>query len=148
MRQSPRRKAGDPKDAAKAAAPATARPQVEPRLLTAGRPDRSLPLDCSRPTLAVFAFTLANLAGRLLAEACGSEAQAVALVDSWITALVRQRARAAALRLDLGLVPGFAVLSGFGFDLGFPPDPGGVLAAGLPLGFLRRDALGGLIGLC
>jgi hypothetical protein len=68
-------------------------------------------------------------------------------MDSWITALVQQRARAAALRLDLGLVPGFSVLGGFGFGLGFPPDPGSVFAAGLPFGFLCRDALGGLIGL-
>jgi hypothetical protein len=40
---------------------------------------------------------LTNLSGRILAEACGSQAHAVALIDSWITALVRQRARAAAL---------------------------------------------------
>ena len=47
-----------------------------------------------------FAFTMANLAGRILAQACGSEAQAVALVDNLINglsgALVRERARAAA----------------------------------------------------
>jgi hypothetical protein len=31
-----------------------------------------------------FAFTLANLAGRILSYACGSEAQAVALMDNLI----------------------------------------------------------------
>ena len=59
-----------------------------------------------------FAFTVANLAGRVLAQACGSEAQEVALVDSWINALVRERSRAVALQLDLGSVPGFRLLSG------------------------------------
>ena len=91
---------------------------------------------------------MANLAGRILAEACGSEAQAVALVDSWIIALVRQRARAAAFQLHLGLVPGFGMWRGFGLGLGFPPDPRSVFAGGLLSGLLRRDALGGLIGLC
>ena len=67
-----------------------------------------------------FAFTVANLAGRVLAQACGSEAQAVALVDSWINALVRERARAAALQLDLGFVPGFGLLTGFGLGSGLP----------------------------
>ncbi len=81
-------------------------------------------------------------------QACGSEAQAVALIDSWITALVRQRASAAALQLHLGLVPGFGVVHGFRLGLGFPSDPGGIFAAGLPFGFLRRDAQGGLVGLC
>ena len=58
------------------------------------------------------------------------------------------RARAAALRLDLGLIPGFGVLHGFGLGLGVPLDPGGVIAGGLPFGFLLLDALGGLLGLC
>ena len=43
-----------------------------------------------------FAFTMANLAGRALACACGSEAQAVALMDNLINGLVRKRAQAAA----------------------------------------------------
>ncbi len=93
------------------------------------------------------AFTVANLAGRILVQACGSQAPAVARVDGWISALVLQRARATSLRLHLGLVPGLGVLHGFRPGLGFPPDPGRVLAAGLPFGFLCRDALGGLIGL-
>ena len=40
-----------------------------------------------------FGFTVANLMGRTLAEACGIEAQAVALVDGLgrINALVRER---------------------------------------------------------
>ena len=91
-----------------------------------------------------FAFIVANLAGRMLAQACGSEAQAVALIE-WITGLVRDRARAAALHLDLGSVPGFRLLFGFGLGLGFPLDPCGVFAAGLPFGLLCRDALRGLV---
>ena len=67
-------------------------------------------------------------------------------MDGCINALVRQRARAAALYLDLGSVPGFGLLSGFGFGLGFSLDPGGVFAAGLPCGFPGRDTLRGLIG--
>jgi hypothetical protein len=59
-------------------------------------------------------------------------------VDSWISALVRQRARAVALRLHLGLVPGLGVLHGFGLGLGFQLDPGGVFAAGLLPGLFRR----------
>jgi hypothetical protein len=43
-----------------------------------------------------FAFTTANPAGRVLAYACGSEAQAAALLDNLIDGLVRERARAAA----------------------------------------------------
>jgi hypothetical protein len=39
---------------------------------------------------------VANLAGRVLAHACGSEAQAVALMDNLINGLVRERAKAAA----------------------------------------------------
>ena len=61
-----------------------------------------------------FAFIVANLAGRMLARACGSEAQAVALVDSWINELVRDRARGAALHLDLGSFAGFRLLFGLG----------------------------------
>ena len=90
-----------------------------------------------------FAFTVANLAGRMLAVACGSQAQTVALVDGWINALVRDRARTAALQLDLGSVQGFGLMAGFGLGLGFPLDPRGVFAAGLPFGLPRRDVLGG-----
>jgi hypothetical protein len=43
-----------------------------------------------------FAFTMAHLAGRVLAYACGSEAQTVALMDHLINGLVRERAQAAA----------------------------------------------------
>lgn len=82
----------------------------------------------------------------LLVQACGSEAQAVALIDSWITALVRQRARAVALQFHLGLVPGFGVLHGFRLGPGLPPDPGGIVAGGLPSGLLCRGALRGLPG--
>ena len=77
----------------------------------------------------------------MFARACGSEAQVVALAGSWISGLVRDRARAAALQLDLCLVPGFGLMAGFGFGLGFPLDPRGVLAAGLPFGLLCREAL-------
>jgi hypothetical protein len=42
------------------------------------------------------AVTVANLAARILAQACGSEAQAVALMDYLIDGLVRERVRAAA----------------------------------------------------
>ena len=91
-----------------------------------------------------FAFIVANPAGRMLVQACGSEAQAVALVDSRISALVQDRARTAALHLDLGLVPGFGLPSGFGFGLGFPLDPRGVCAAGLPFGVLCREVPCGL----
>jgi hypothetical protein len=92
-----------------------------------------------------FSFIVANLAGRILVEACGSEAQAVALVDSWTNALVRDRARAASLQLNLRLVPGFGLASGFGLGLGFAFDPCGVFAAGLLFGLLRRDPQGGLV---
>ena len=92
-----------------------------------------------------FAFTMADLAGRVLAHACGSEAQAVALMDNLINELVRERARTAALHLDLGSVPGFCLLSGLGLGLGFPLDPRGVFAAGLPFGLLCRDTLRGLV---
>ena len=52
------------------------------------------------------------------------------------------RARAAALQLHLGLVPGFGVLHGFGLGLGFPLDPGGVVAGGLPFGLLLPRCAG------
>ncbi len=83
-----------------------------------------------------FAFIVANLAGRVLAYAYGSKAQAVALMDNLINGLVWERARAAALHLDLDSFAGFRLLFGFGLGLGFAPDPRGVLAAGLPFGLL------------
>ena len=86
-----------------------------------------------------FAFTVANLAGRVLAYACGSEAQAVALMDDLISGHVRERARAAALQLELDFVPGLCLLPGFGLGLSFQLHPGGVFAAGLPFGLLGRD---------
>lgn len=76
----------------------------------------------------------------------GCEAQAAALVFSWITELVRDRARAASLHLDLGPFAGFRLLLGFGLGLGFPFEPCGVLTAGLPFGLLCREALRGLVG--
>jgi hypothetical protein len=42
-----------------------------------------------------YSFTTANLVGRILAYSCGSEAQAVALMDNLIKGLVRERAQAA-----------------------------------------------------
>jgi len=51
------------------------------------------------------------------------------------------------LHLDLGSLVGFRLLFSFGLGLGFPLKPCGVSAAGLPFGLLRRDALGGLVGL-
>ena len=66
-----------------------------------------------------FAFATANLAWRVLAQAWGSEAQAVALMDNWINWLVRDRARAAALQFDLSSVAGFGLLSGLDLGLGF-----------------------------
>jgi len=54
---------------------------------------------------------------------------------------------AATLQLHLGSGPGFAVLHGFVPGLGVPLAPGSVVAAGLPLGFLHRYALGGPRGL-
>lgn len=94
-----------------------------------------------------FGFTVANLMGRTLAEACGIEAQAVALVDGLgrINALVRERTRTVALRLHLGFVPGFCLLMRLKAGLGFPPDPGRVFAAGVPFGCLCRDTLCGLL---
>ena len=95
-----------------------------------------------------FAFTMANLAGRVLAYACGSEAQAVALMDNLINGLVRERAQAAALQLELEVVPGFCLLSGLGLGLCLPLHPGGVVAAGVPFGLLGRDALRCLVRPC
>ena len=92
-----------------------------------------------------FAFTVANLAGRMLVQACGSEAQAVALVDSWINGLVEARAHAAALHLDLSSARSFRLQFGLRLGLGFPLDPYGVFAAGLAFGFLACDALCGLV---
>ncbi len=92
------------------------------------------------------AIIVAHLAGRMLARVCGSEAQAVALVDSWITELVRDRARAATLHLDLGSFAGFRLLFSFGLGLGFPLEPCGIVAVGLPFGVLCREALRGLVG--
>jgi hypothetical protein len=48
---------------------------------------------------------MTNLAGRVLAYAYGSEAQAVALLDNLISGLVRERAQAAALQMELEVVP-------------------------------------------
>jgi hypothetical protein len=93
----------------------------------------------------LFAFTVANLAGRILAQACGSEAQAAALVDGWINGLVKARVRAAALQLDVGLDGRFGLWSGIGLQLGFAFDPGGVFAAGLPLSFLCCEVVCGLV---
>jgi hypothetical protein len=84
---------------------------------------------------------MANLAGRVLAFACGTEAQAVALMDNLINGLIRECARAAALQLKLGFIPGFCLLPGLGLGLGFPLHPRGVVAAGLPFGLLCRDTL-------
>jgi hypothetical protein len=84
------------------------------------------------------AFTMTNLAGRVLAYAYGSEAQAVALLDNLISGLVRERAQAAALQLELEVVPGLCLLPdlGLGLGLGFPLDPRGVVAVGVPFGLL------------
>ena len=77
-----------------------------------------------------------------------NEAQVIALIDGWITALVRQRSWVTALQLHFGLIPGFGIGGGFGIGLGIPLDPGGVVAGGQPFGLLLHDALGGLFGLC
>lgn len=82
-------------------------------------------------TACSFAFTTANLAGRVLPNAYGSEEQAVAPMDSLINGLVRERAQAAALQLKLDIVLGFCLLPGLG--LSFQLHPRGVVAAGLPL---------------
>ena len=86
-----------------------------------------------------FAFTMANLAGRVPACACRSEAQAVALLDNLINGLVRERARAAALQLELEVVRGFCLLPGLGLGPSFHLHPHGVFTAGLPPGLLGRD---------
>jgi hypothetical protein len=93
----------------------------------------------------LFAFTVANLAGRILAQACGSEAQAAALVDSWINGLVKARVRAAALHLDVGLDGRLGLWPGLGLRLGFAFDPCGVFAAGLPLSLLCCEVVCGLV---
>lgn len=92
-----------------------------------------------------FAFTMANLAGRVLAYACASEAQAVTLLDNLINGLVRERAQAVALQLKLDLVLGLCLLPGLGLSLSFPLHPRGVFAASVPFGLLCRDALRGLV---
>jgi len=69
------------------------------------------------------------------------------LAGSSINELVRDRARAAALHLDLDSLPGFSLPSGFGFGLGLSSDPSGVFAAGLHFGLLCGEALCGLVGL-
>jgi hypothetical protein len=86
-----------------------------------------------------FAFTMANLAGRVLAYACGSEAQVVAPLDNLINGLVRERAQAEALQLKLDVVLGLCLLPGLGLGLSFQLHPRGVLAAGLPFCLLGRD---------
>jgi len=91
---------------------------------------------------------VANLAGWMLARACGSEVQAVAVAGSWVNDPVRDRARVASSHLDLSLLPGLGSLPGLGFTLGLSFDPSGVFAAGLPLGLLCREALRGLVGAC
>jgi hypothetical protein len=88
-----------------------------------------------------FAFTMANLAGRVLAYECGSEAQAVALMDNLINGLIRERAQAAALQLELDFVPGFCLLPGLGLGVSFQFHPRGVFAAGSAFGLLCRDTL-------
>lgn len=93
-----------------------------------------------------FAFVAANLAARMLFQVCGSETHAVALVDSWITELVRDRARAATLHFDLGSVTGFGLPFGFGLGLGFALEPRRVFIAGLPFGSRCPEALRGLAG--
>jgi len=57
--------------------------------------------------------------------------------------LVWDRARARALQLHLGAVPGFGLPAGFGLGHGFSLDPGRVFTAGVPFGSLRGDALCG-----
>jgi hypothetical protein len=49
-------------------------------------------------------------------------------------------ARAATLHLDLGSFAGFRLLFSFGPGLGFPLEPCGVFAAGLPFGLLCCEA--------
>jgi hypothetical protein len=75
----------------------------------------------------------------MLARACGSP-------DRWLDHLVRHRAQAANLHFDLGSFAAFRLP--FSIGLGFPREPGGVFAAGLPSGLLCRKALCGLVGPC
>jgi len=60
-------------------------------------------------------------------------------MDNLIDELVRERAQAAALQLELEVVPGFWLLPGLGLGLGFQLHSRGVLAAGLLFGLLCRD---------
>jgi hypothetical protein len=87
----------------------------------------------------------AAAAGRILARSCGTEVQAVALVDGWINGFVQKRARATALQLNLGFIPGLCLLFRLELGLGFSLDLCGVFAAGLPFGLLGRDALRSLV---
>jgi hypothetical protein len=89
----------------------------------------------------LFAFRMANLAGRVLAYACGSEAQAVVLMDNLINGLVRERAQTEALQLELDVVPGFCLLPGLGLGLSFQLHPCGVFAAGVPFSLVYRNTL-------
>jgi len=63
-----------------------------------------------------------------------------------LNALIRNRARAASLHLDLGLATCFGLMSSFRLGLGLPLDSRGVFAAGLLFGLLDREALCGLPG--
>lgn len=58
--------------------------------------------------------------------------------------LVKERARATALHLDLGSATGFGLPLALKLGLSFALDPCGVSSVGLPFGFLCRDALRGL----
>jgi hypothetical protein len=49
------------------------------------------------------AFAVASQAAGMLAQACGSKAQAVDLVDCWLNSAIRARARVKQLQLDLCL---------------------------------------------
>ena len=91
-----------------------------------------------------FALTVANLAGRVLADACGSEAQAVALLDNLINGLVRQRAQPRRYSSS-SVRPGLGLLPGLGLGLSFPLHPRGVFAASLLFGLMCRDTLRGLV---
>jgi len=67
-----------------------------------------------------FASLVAHMAGGILAEACGSKAPAVALVDDRLDAIVRERVRAAELQLDISLGLAFCPQHRLVFCLGFP----------------------------
>jgi hypothetical protein len=69
-------------------------------------------------------------------------------MDNLINGLVRERAQAAALQLELDFVSGSCLLPGLGLGLSFQFHPGGVFAAGVPFGLLCRDALRRLIRPC